>query len=164
MTDNSGRTLSGQTLEAFWHSVRHAKPLSSVSIARSAPDEMRPFVEQLAKVADCYTSCYPNAGLPNPLAENGYDETPDITAGLVKEFVRVGLVNLVGGCCGTTPEHIRAIAEAVKGSPVREVPDIKHQTVYCGLEPFTLSDEYSPFVMVGERTNVTGLAKICRLN
>lgn len=163
MTDNSGRTLSGQTLEAFWHSVRHAKPLILGINCALGANEMRPFVEQLAKVADCYTSCYPNAGLPNPLAENGYDETPEITARLVKEMVESKLVNLVGGCCGTTPEHIGAIANAVRGLPVRDIPVVKRQTVYAGLESFTLSDEYAPFVMVGERTNVTGSPKFADL-
>ena len=118
ITDNSGRTLSGQTLEAFWYSVRHIKPiLVGINCALGA-SEMRPFVEQLAQIADTFVACYPNAGLPNPLSDTGYDETPEITAGLVKEFADAGLVNLVGGCCGTTPPHIKAIVEAISPYPM----------------------------------------------
>src|SRR5690606_17782863 len=111
----------------------------------------------------CYVCCYPNAGLPNPLAENGYDETPEITGGLLKEFAKAGLVNVVGGCCGTTPDHIRAIAESVRGLPSRKVPQNEKHTVYAGLEPLTLANDYSPFVMVGERTNVTGSPKFAEM-
>lgn len=163
MTDNSGRTLSGQTLEAFWYSVKHVKPiLIGINCALGAR-EMRPFVEELSKIADTYVACYPNAGLPNPLSDTGYDETPEITAKLVSEFAEAGYVNLVGGCCGTTPPHIKAIVESVKKFKPRKIPVSKKQTVYCGLEAFKLSDDFRPFVMVGERTNVTGSPKFAAL-
>jgi 5-methyltetrahydrofolate--homocysteine methyltransferase len=122
ITDASGRTLSGQTTEAFWNSVRHAQPLAIGLNCALGAALMRPYIEELARVADTYVSCYPNAGLPNPMAETGYDETPGETARLIRDFADSGFVNLVGGCCGTTPEHIRAIAEAVRGVPPRRVP------------------------------------------
>ncbi len=122
VTDASGRILSGQTVQAFWHSVRHARPLAVGLNCALGAALMRPYLEELARVADTYVSCYPNAGLPNPMSETGYDETPAETARLVGEFARSGLVNLVGGCCGTTPAHVRAIAEAVEGVPPRRVP------------------------------------------
>ncbi len=122
ITDASGRTLSGQTPEAFWNSVRHAEPLLVGLNCALGAALMRPYLEELARVADTYVSCYPNAGLPNPMSDTGYDETPAQTSRLVGEFARAGLVNLVGGCCGTTPAHIRAIAEAVEGVPPRKVP------------------------------------------
>ena len=115
VTDASGRILSGQTVTAFWHSVRHAEPLAVGLNCALGAALMRPYVQEIAKVAaDTCISCYPNAGLPNPMAETGFDETPDVTSSLLREFAEEGLVNLVGGCCGTTPEHIRAIAEAVQ--------------------------------------------------
>ncbi len=122
ITDASGRTLSGQTVAAFWNSVRHAKPLSvGINCALGAV-AMRPHIEELAKIApETFISVYPNAGLPNPLSETGYDETPAMTSGFLKEFAQSGLVNIVGGCCGTTPAHIRAIAEAVAKTPPRSV-------------------------------------------
>jgi len=122
ITDASGRTLSGQTPEAFWNSVRHANPLLVGLNCALGAALMRPHLEELARVADTYVSCYPNAGLPNPMAETGYDETPEQTARLVGEFARAGFVNLVGGCCGTTPAHVRAIAEAVEGVAPRRIP------------------------------------------
>ena len=122
ITDASGRTLSGQTPEAFWNSVRHAQPLLVGLNCALGAALMRPYLEELARVADTYVSCYPNAGLPNPMAETGYDETPEQTARLLGEFARAGFVNLVGGCCGTTPEHVRAIAAAVEGVAPRRVP------------------------------------------
>jgi len=122
ITDASGRTLSGQTTEAFWNSVRHAGPLAVGINCSLGAALMRPYIEELARVADTNVSCYPNAGLPNPMAETGYDETPAETARLVEDFARSGFVNLVGGCCGTTPAHIAAIAEAVQGIPPREIP------------------------------------------
>ncbi|HVE49869.1 MAG TPA: homocysteine S-methyltransferase family protein [Casimicrobiaceae bacterium] len=115
ITDASGRTLSGQTPTAFWHSVRHAKPFAVGLNCALGAALMRPYLAEIARVADAFVSCYPNAGLPNPMAETGYDETPEQTARLVGEFARSGFVNLIGGCCGTTPEHVRAIAEAVEG-------------------------------------------------
>ncbi|GMU70856.1 MAG: homocysteine S-methyltransferase family protein [Burkholderiales bacterium] len=122
ITDASGRTLSGQTPEAFWNSVRHANPLMVGLNCALGAALMRPYLEELARVADTYVSCYPNAGLPNPMSETGYDETPEQTARLVGEFARAGFVNLVGGCCGTTPAHVRAIAEAVEGVAPRRIP------------------------------------------
>jgi 5-methyltetrahydrofolate--homocysteine methyltransferase len=114
ITDASGRTLSGQTTEAFWNSVRHAKPLAIGLNCALGAALMRPYIEEIARVADTFVSCYPNAGLPNPMSETGYDETPETTAKLIRDFAENGFVNIVGGCCGTTPEHIRAIADAVK--------------------------------------------------
>ena len=121
ITDASGRTLSGQTPEAFWNSVRHAEPLLVGLNCALGAALMRPYLAELARVADTYVSCYPNAGLPNPMSETGYDETPAETSRLIGEFARAGFVNLVGGCCGTTPEHVRAIADAVEGVPPRKV-------------------------------------------
>ena len=121
ITDASGRTLSGQTTEAFWNSVRHVRPLAVGINCSLGAALMRPYIEELARVADTYISCYPNAGLPNPMSETGYDETPAETARLIEDFARNGFVNLVGGCCGTTPAHIRAIAAAVKPLPPRRI-------------------------------------------
>ena len=119
ITDASGRTLSGQTPEAFWNSVRHAKPLAVGLNCALGAALMRPYIEEIARVADTFVSCYPNAGLPNPMSDTGYDETPAQTSRLLADFARSGFVNIVGGCCGTTPAHIRAIAEAVKAMPPR---------------------------------------------
>jgi len=121
ITDASGRTLSGQTTEAFWNSVRHARPLAVGLNCALGAALMRPYIEEMSRVADTFVSCYPNAGLPNPMSETGYDEAPETTARLVGEFARKGFVNIVGGCCGTTPEHIRAIAEAVRDVPPRRI-------------------------------------------
>ena len=137
ITDQSGRTLSGQTAEAFWHSVRHARPLSVGINCALGPDLMRPFVADLARVADCHLSAYPNAGLPN--AFGGYDETPSSMAKHLEEWARSGLLNIVGGCCGTTPDHIAAFARAVKGVSPREAPEMAPALRLSGLEPFTLS-------------------------
>ena len=123
VTDASGRTLSGQTPEAFWNSVRHARPLAVGLNCALGAALMRPYIEELARVADTFVCCYPNAGLPNPMSETGYDETPETTSRLLGEFARAGLVNLVGGCCGTTPAHIRAIAAAVAGVAPRRIRD-----------------------------------------
>jgi 5-methyltetrahydrofolate--homocysteine methyltransferase len=122
ITDASGRTLSGQTTEAFWNSVRHVRPLAVGINCSLGAALMRPYIEELSRVADTFVSCYPNAGLPNPMAETGYDETPPQTARMLGDFAESGFVNLVGGCCGTTPAHIRAIAEAVKALPPRRIP------------------------------------------
>jgi 5-methyltetrahydrofolate--homocysteine methyltransferase len=122
ITDASGRTLSGQTTEAFWSSVRHVRPLAVGINCSLGAALMRPYIEELSRVADTYVSCYPNAGLPNPMAETGYDETPPQTARMLEDFAANGFVNLVGGCCGTTPAHIRAIADAVKMLPPRRIP------------------------------------------
>src|SRR5436309_4312741 len=121
ITDASGRTLSGQTTEAFWNSVRHARPLAVGLNCALGAALMRPYIEEMARVADTFVSCYPNAGLPNPMSETGYDEAPETTAQLLRDFAQNGFVNIVGGCCGTTPEHIRAIAEAVRDIPPRQV-------------------------------------------
>jgi 5-methyltetrahydrofolate--homocysteine methyltransferase len=121
ITDASGRTLSGQTPEAFWNSVRHAKPLAVGLNCALGAALMRPYIEDIARVAETYVSCYPNAGLPNPMSETGYDETPEQTSALLGDFARNGFVNIVGGCCGTTPDHIRAIAEAVRNVAPRKL-------------------------------------------
>jgi 5-methyltetrahydrofolate--homocysteine methyltransferase len=122
ITDASGRTLSGQTPTAFWHSVRHCKPLAVGLNCALGAALMRPYLEEIARVADTFVSCYPNAGLPNPMSDTGYDETPEQTARLVKDFAQSGFVNIIGGCCGTTPEHVRAIADAVAGIPPHQRP------------------------------------------
>ncbi len=122
ITDASGRTLSGQTPEAFWNSVRHVRPLAVGLNCALGAALMRPYIEELSQIADTFISCYPNAGLPNPMAETGYDETPAQTSSLLHDFATAGFVNIVGGCCGTTPEHIRAIAEAVRHLPPRPLP------------------------------------------
>jgi 5-methyltetrahydrofolate--homocysteine methyltransferase len=123
ITDASGRTLSGQTPTAFWHSVRHVRPLAVGLNCALGAELMRPYIAELSRVADCFVSCYPNAGLPNPMSDTGYDETPEQTARMLGEFARSGFVNIVGGCCGTTPAHIRAIADAVRNVPPRRVGD-----------------------------------------
>jgi len=122
ITDASGRTLSGQTPEAFWDSVRHARPLAVGLNCALGAALMRPYIEEIARIADTYVSCYPNAGLPNPMSDTGYDETPETTARLLHDFASNGFVNIVGGCCGTTPAHIRAIADAVRSLPPRKIP------------------------------------------
>lgn len=162
ITDASGRTLSGQTPEAFWNSVSHARPLSVGLNCALGAELMRPYIEELSKVADVYTSAHPNAGLPNPLAETGYDESPDYTANLIKDFAVSGFVNIVGGCCGTTPAHIRTISAAVNGIAPRIIPNIPKKLQLSGLEPLNIDDD-SLFVNVGERTNVTGSKIFSRL-
>lgn len=165
ITDLSGRTLSGQTVEAFWNSVSHAKPLSVGINCALGAKEMHPYVRDLHRVADCFISCYPNAGLPNPLSPTGYDETPDSLAYQLALMATEGLINIVGGCCGTTPAHIKKIVEVL--SPIK----IKLPAKYIppglklsGLEPFSLTKiENKNFVMVGERTNVTGSPKFAKL-
>jgi 5-methyltetrahydrofolate--homocysteine methyltransferase len=160
ITDASGRTLSGQTAEAFLNSVIHAKPLSVGFNCALGADELRPHIEELSRKANCYVSAHPNAGLPNEFGE--YDETPEQTAAIVGEFAESGFLNIIGGCCGTTPEHIAAIAEQVHKHPPRQIPDIEVACRLAGLEPFTINSE-SLFVNVGERANVTGSAKFKRL-
>ncbi len=158
--DRSGRNLSGQTVEAFWISVEHANPLLVGVNCSLGAREMRPFVEDLAQTATTWVSCYPNAGLPNELG--GYDEQPHDTSGFLGEFARDGLVNVVGGCCGTTPEHVRAIAAAVDGVPPRRLPESRPLTRFSGLEPFAVTPDTN-FVVIGERTNVTGSRRFRRL-
>ena len=160
ITDASGRTLTGQVTEAFWNSVRHAKPLVVGLNCSLGGVEMRPYVAELSRVADCFVHAYPNAGLPNAFGE--YDEGPNDTAGPVGDYATSGLVNLVGGCCGTTPEHISAIAAIVDNVKPRVRPEIKPALRLSGLEPVTI-DEDSLFVNVGERTNITGSARFRKL-
>ncbi|MEG2920383.1 MAG: methionine synthase [Acinetobacter sp.] len=160
ITDASGRTLTGQTAEAFWNSVRHGDLLSIGFNCALGADAMRPHVKTVADIADTFVSAHPNAGLPN--AFGGYDETPEETAAFLKEFAESGLINITGGCCGTTPDHIRAIYNAVKDIKPRQIPEIKPACRLSGLEPFNIYDD-SLFVNVGERTNVTGSKKFLRL-
>ncbi len=162
ITDASGRTLSGQTVEAYWRSMAHANPISiGVNCSLGAVD-MRPHIAELSRVADTCVSAYPNAGLPNAFGE--YDEAPALTGELVGEFATSGIVNIVGGCCGTTPDHIREIANAVEGKAPREIPDLSDEDVayFSGLEPLAIRPE-SNFQMIGERTNVAGSAKFRNL-
>lgn len=160
ITDRSGRTLSGQTLEAFWVSIAHANLFSVGINCALGPELMRPFVEELSGLVPIRTSCYPNAGLPNEFG--GYDETPAQMAQVLGEFAASGWLNLVGGCCGSTPEHIRAIAEAMAGRAPRRLPEVERLSRYSGLEPFVIRPE-TTFVMIGERTNVSGSRRFARL-
>ncbi|MCH9759228.1 MAG: methionine synthase [Actinomycetia bacterium] len=160
ITDASGRTLSGQVTEAFWNAIRHVRPLAvGLNCALGAP-EMRPYIAEMSRIADTFVSCYPNAGLPNAFGE--YDESPEHQAGYIAEFAEAGLVNLVGGCCGTAPPHIAEIAKVVAGRPPREVPEIPIATRLSGLEPLNITDD-SLFVNIGERTNITGSARFRNL-
>lgn len=157
ITDASGRTLSGQTVEAFWHAIRHAKPLSVGINCALGAKEMRPYIAELSKIADCFISCYPNAGLPNPLSPTGYDETPLKTSQFVAEFAESGFINILGGCCGTTPAHIEAIVKKCQSKIPRQIPNIPNATRLSGLEALSIKkSSNNPFYMVGERTNVTG--------
>ncbi|WP_445256047.1 methionine synthase [Nocardioides aurantiacus] len=160
ITDASGRTLSGQTTEAFWNSIRHARPILVGLNCALGAREMRPFLAELSRVADTFVHAYPNAGLPNAFGE--YDEAAAETAAIIEEFAESGLVNMVGGCCGTTPEHIAAIAGAVEGRTPRTWEEPKPAMRLSGLEPFAI-DADSLFVNVGERTNITGSAKFRNL-
>jgi 5-methyltetrahydrofolate--homocysteine methyltransferase len=160
IVDRSGRTLSGQTIEAFWTSVEHAEPFSVGVNCSLGAAEMRPYLEALATVAPVFTTCHPNAGLPNPFG--GYDEQPDTTAKYLREFAEAGLANILGGCCGTTPEHIRRVATALEGLPPRRVPASRRLTSFSGLEPFVIRPD-TGFVMIGERTNITGSRRFHRL-
>nr|WP_163503300.1 methionine synthase [Halomonas socia] len=160
ITDASGRTLSGQTTEAFWNSIRHAQPLSVGLNCALGAAELRPYLEELSTKADTFVSAHPNAGLPNEFGE--YDQTPEEMAEIVAEFADSGLVNIIGGCCGSTPEHIQAIAEAVRNTSPRRVPERPRACRLSGLEPFNIEHD-SLFVNVGERTNVTGSARFKRL-
>jgi 5-methyltetrahydrofolate--homocysteine methyltransferase len=160
IVDASGRTLSGQTVEAFWHSIRHARPFAVGLNCALGATEIRPWIQELSRVADCPVSLYPNAGLPNELGE--YDDTPEHMSRLLADFADEGLLNLVGGCCGTTPRHIRAIADAVRNKPPRTIPEAQTWCRLSGLEPLTITPELN-FVNIGERTNVTGSAVFRRL-
>lgn len=161
ITDLSGRTLSGQTVSAFWNSIKHAKPFSVGINCALGAKEMRPYIEELSQIADCAISCYPNAGLPNPLAPTGYDETPLMTAKYLYDFARDKLVQIFGGCCGTTPAHIKAIKEKVSGNEMRKRPTLNFKSQFSGLE--TLEINPAHFYMVGERTNVTGSPLFAKL-
>ncbi len=162
ITDASGRTLSGQTAEAFWNSLRHARPISFGLNCALGAKELRAYVEDLSRTCDTHVSAHPNAGLPNPLAPTGYDETPEQLATSVSEWARAGLVNILGGCCGTTPAHIAAIAQAVADIAPRKVPNIEPRLRLAGLEPFDVGAD-SLFVNIGERTNVTGSRAFARM-
>ena len=162
VTDASGRILSGQTVEAFWNSVRHIKPATIGLNCALGAALMRPYIAELSRICDAPICVYPNAGLPNPMSDTGFDETPVITSSLLQEFAAAGFVNVAGGCCGTTPEHIRAIAQAVKALPPRALPPPDHKLRLSGLEPMNIDDD-SLFVNVGERANVTGSRAFARL-
>jgi 5-methyltetrahydrofolate--homocysteine methyltransferase len=163
ITDASGRTLSGQTTGAFWNSVSHARPISVGFNCALGAAMMRPYIEELSRIADCYVSCYPNAGLPDPLSETGFPEGPEDTAGYLEEFARAGLVNIVGGCCGTTPAHIRAIRARLEKYPPRRPPPAPGGLRLSGLEPMNHAGPDAPFLLVGERTNVTGSPQFKKL-
>jgi len=160
ITDASGRTLSGQTTEAFYNALRHVKPISFGLNCALGPDELREYVGEMSRISECNVSAHPNAGLPNAFGE--YDLSPEDMAEHVKEWAKTGFLNLIGGCCGTTPEHIRHMAEAVEGVTPRQLPDLPVSCRLSGLEPLTIAKE-SLFVNVGERTNVTGSARFKRL-
>lgn len=160
ITDASGRTLSGQTTQAFWHSVRHVKPFCIGLNCALGPAALRPYIQELSKIADTYVSIHPNAGLPN--AFGGYDETPEQMASILREFAQEGFINIVGGCCGTTPAHIKAFHDAMQDIPPRKIPVIPKACRLSGLEPLVIDDN-SLFVNVGERTNVTGSMRFADL-
>jgi 5-methyltetrahydrofolate--homocysteine methyltransferase len=160
ITDASGRTLTGQTTEAFWISISHA-PLLSVGLnCALGPKELRPYIEELARIAPIYVSCYPNAGLPDPLSPTGFPETPESLAPQLREWAELGWLNIVGGCCGTTPAHIAALAGLVKDLPPRRLPDLQRTTQLSGLEPYKIGQS---FTVIGERTNITGSPKFSKL-
>ncbi len=164
ITDKSGRTLSGQTVEACYNSIRHAMPLSVGINCALGAEEMYPFVSELARISEFYISCYPNAGLPNPLSETGYDETPEMTGNFMRKFAEDGYLNIVGGCCGTTPEHIKSIVEKVGAFPPRKKLPPSRASHFSGLEPLKVDlKEENSFLIVGERTNVTGSPKFAKL-
>jgi len=162
VTDASGRILSGQTVTAFWNSIRHAKPLTIGLNCALGAALMRPYAEELSQIADTFVCIYPNAGLPNPMSDTGFDEKPHDTSSLLKEFAESGFVNVAGGCCGTTPEHIAAIAESLKACHPRAVPKIDSKMRLSGLEPMIIGDS-ELFINVGERTNVTGSRAFAKL-
>ncbi len=163
ITDASGRTLSGQTAEACWNSIAHSKPLAIGLNCALGADAMRPYLQAISRSAGCFSHCYPNAGLPNPLSETGYDEKPEDTASSLGVFAEEGLLNLAGGCCGTTPDHIHAIAEKVSEFAPRERPEIDPALRLSGLEPFEMKGKSTSLMMVGERTNVTGSPRFRKL-
>lgn len=160
ITDASGRLLSGQTTEAFWASIKHAKPLSVGFNCALGADELRPYIEEISKTANCYISAYPNRGLPNEFGE--YDETVETMVKCMEDYLQSGLVNIIGGCCGTTPEHIKEFSRIAKNYPARKPNQTTNDCLLSGLEPFAIRQD-SLFINVGERTNVTGSAKFSRL-
>ena len=160
ITDASGRTLSGQTVEAFWNSIKHIKPVAVGLNCALGAEQIRPWLNDLSNIADTFVFVYPNAGLPNELGE--YDQSPQDMSVIIEEFAQDGLVNMVGGCCGTTPDHIKAISKAVKNQKPRKIPKVDAYTRLSGLEPFVIRPE-SNFINVGERTNVTGSARFKKL-
>ena len=162
ITDRAGRTLSGQTVEAFWNSVAHAAPLTIGFNCALGPDLMRPYVEEISRIAGTHVCVYPNAGLPDPLSPTGFPETPETLAPQIREWAEKGWLNIVGGCCGTTPQHIQAIADAVRGLPPRKVPIIEPHLRLSGMEAFTQTAQTN-FINIGERTNVAGSPKFKKL-
>ncbi len=162
IADKSGRNLSGQTIEAFWDSVAHSNPFSVGCNCGLGAEQMREYIADMAKLCPTLVTSYPNAGLPNPLSETGYDQPPATTGALLREFAESGLVNMVGGCCGTTPEHIRAVAESVRDIEPRQVVKPADESRFSGLETLVINSK-SNFIMIGERTNVTGSARFARL-
>lgn len=160
ITDASGRTLTGQTTEAFYNSIAHINPISVGLNCALGADKLRPYIAELSTIANCYTSAHPNAGLPNEFGE--YDETPEIMAEQLYEWAINGLINIIGGCCGTTPKHIKAIVDKIGATPCRNIPSIPIACRLSGLEAVTIDND-SLFVNVGERTNVTGSAKFLNL-
>ena len=160
ITDASGRTLSGQTVEAFWISIEHSNPFSVGFNCALGARELRPHIHTIAGISGCYVSAYPNAGLPNAFGE--YDQTPEEMQGYVRDFASSGLINIIGGCCGTTPQHIRLMAKAVEGIAPRAIPQIQRSSSYSGLEPLIIRENMN-FINIGERTNVTGSRKFARL-
>src|SRR6478735_5139467 len=158
--DKSGRTLTGQTVEAFWNSVAHANPISIGLNCALGADELRPHVEELSRISGVYVSAHPNAGLPNELG--GFDETPESMETIIRDYADSGFINIVGGCCGTTPAHIAAIAKSMKECKPRKTPEIPPALRLSGLEAITITND-SLFMNVGERCNVTGSAKFKRL-
>jgi 5-methyltetrahydrofolate--homocysteine methyltransferase len=166
ITDSSGRTLSGQTVEACWNSIRHCEPLAVGLNCALGAKEMRPYLQELSRIANCFISCYPNAGLPNPLSPTGYDETPEMMAEVLFGFAQEGLLNIVGGCCGTRPDHIAEMVKQLQSVKPRSIPTIEPCMRLSGLEPLTVSlnaENPHPFLMIGERTNVTGSPKFAKL-
>lgn len=161
ITDASGRTLSGQTVEAFWNSISHAKPLAVGINCALGATEMAPYIEELSRIADTHISCYPNAGLPNAFGE--YDDTPDNMASVLENFAKQGWLNVVGGCCGSRPDHIAEIAKRMKEYPPRVVPEVPVASRYSGLTATAITGKKAPFFMVGERTNVMGSPRFRRL-
>jgi 5-methyltetrahydrofolate--homocysteine methyltransferase len=162
LTDKAGRTLSGQNVEAFWNSVAHANPITVGLNCALGPDLMRPFVEELSRIVPIHTCFYPNAGLPDPMSETGFPETPESLAPQIREWAEAGFINVIGGCCGTTPQHIKAIADAVRSVPARKLPVIEPRLRLSGMEGFEQTPTTN-FINIGERANVTGSPKFAKL-